>query len=97
MDLYQDQPAATSAAEAKGTCVEARLRELCRGVPVDEVADFTGFPVPVVERYLLGEEPMGVAFAAALCASLDVCPRWLLLGEGTPFPRISTQSHRSTP
>lgn len=71
--------------------IAARVREVCKGLKVQKVAELTGGNRETVRRYLHGESEPSAAFLAQLCRGLHLSPNWLLLGIGQPHQDVETK------
>src|SRR4051794_15403912 len=64
------------------TGLTARLREVCKGRRVAEVARLTGWREETARRYLLGRNVPSPIFLGRLVEELGVSGTWLLTGAG---------------
>lgn len=80
--LQQATQAPPPTQDERAEAISERLAAACQGMRVASIAAITGVHAETVRRYLLGKSPPSAAFLAALCDSLGLSPRWMLLGEG---------------
>lgn len=65
--------------------IRSRLQHLLRGMSSIKVAQATGHNRETVRRYLMSGV-LPAEFIYAVCVAFGVCPKYLLLGIGRPFP-----------
>lgn len=64
--------------------IRARVRRIFDGISPNKIAVATGYNHETVRRYLIaGILPSD--FLYAICVAYGICPKYLILGIGTPF------------